>query len=173
MKFAFSFILTLIVAFGYAQGPQESFDAGCDCWTVINHFDNGQVSSKHTENAARKKHGEAATYNANGNLIRQEHWNNGKLHGTSTSYHHDGSLYLEANYDHGNKIGTWIFRDTAGTPTQEISYSGMSGDATYSHYYSGVKYIEQTVVNGEMVSSNILNQAIYDEVQEEASATSK
>ena len=57
----------------------------------IDVIDNGQVSSEHTENAARKKNGTATTYNANGIIIRQENWNNGQLDGTSTSYHHDGS----------------------------------------------------------------------------------
>jgi antitoxin component YwqK of YwqJK toxin-antitoxin module len=173
MKFAFSFILTLFVAFVFAQGPQESYDASCNCWTITNHYDNGQLSSQHIENAARQKHGEALTYNVNGMLIRQENWENGHLNGTSTSYHHDGSLYLESHYDHGTKIGTWIFRDLDGTPTQEITYTGNSNDGTYAHYYAGVKYIEQTVVNGQMVSSNILNQAVYDQVQVEASATTK
>ena len=173
MKLALSIVFTLILSIGYAQGLQESFDASCNCWTVTNHFDNGQVSSEHTENAARKKNGTATTYNANGIIIRQENWNNGQLDGTSTSYHHDGSIYLEANYNNGTKIGTWTFKDLDGTPTQEIEYNGTSGDATYSHYYGGVKYIEQTVVNGQMVTNNILNPELYDQVQAEALQTTK
>jgi len=74
MKLALSIVFTLILSIGYAQGLQESFDASCNCWTVTNHFDNGQVSSEHTENAARKKNGTATTYNANGIIIRQENW---------------------------------------------------------------------------------------------------
>lgn len=173
MKFALSLLLAFIFSAGMSQGLQESFSAACDCWTITNHYDNGQVSSLHTENALRKKHGQSTTYNTDGTIIQQENWEGGKLHGTSTSYHQDGSIYLEAFYDNGNKIGTWIFRDLDGTPIQEIAYSGNAGDATHAHYHSGVKYIEQTIVNGAMVSSVILNQEVYDQVQEEAAATQK
>ena len=173
MKFVLSLLLSFTIAFGFSQGLEESFSASCDCWTITNHFDNGQVSSEHHENKLCQKHGGATQYNANGAVIRQENWNNGKLKGKAIAFHHDGSPYLESNYDNGIKIGTWTFLDIEGIPTQEITYTGVSGDATYSHYYNGVKYIEQTVVNGQMVSSNILNQELFSIVQEEASATEK
>ncbi|MEX2595711.1 MAG: hypothetical protein WEC59_02190 [Salibacteraceae bacterium] len=156
-----------------AQGLQEKYLESCECWEIKNHYDNGVVSSIHFENEARKRDGEAKTFNTNGDLLRLEHFKNGRLHGESTHYHTDGNVYLEAKHDNGQQIGTWIFRDTDGTPTQEINYSGKGVDGVYAHYYAGVRYIEQTIENGKLVSNDILNEEIYNIVQEESSKTDK
>lgn len=157
----------------FAQGLTETFDEGCECYTITNHFDNGQVSSVHHENVNRKRTGSEKVYSAGGHLNYKRNWESGKLHGTGTFYHSDGSIYVLESYDHGNKIGDWTFQDPQGTPIQVINYTGRGNDGTYSYYYTGQKYFVQKLVNGELVSSEVINQELYDIVQEEGSATTK
>lgn len=173
MKAFLTTIFVLILSTGFTQGLEETFDAGCNCWIITNHYDNGVVSMVHHENEARQKHGEMRHYNTEGKLTKVESWSNGKLHGTSIHYHPDGSVYLEATFNNGKKMGTWIFRDPDGTPSQEISYSGKGADGVYVHYHAGVPYVEQVIEEGKMINTRILNQEIYDVVQEEAAAIKK
>lgn len=156
-----------------AQGLEESFDASCACWTVTNHFDNGQISSVHHENEQRIKDGEAITYSPEGKKLRVEQWSNGKLDGTTVHYHPTGEIYLEAHYEKGRKKGTWTFLDVDGTPSQEITYTGNGADGVYGLYSAGVKYVEQTVEGGKVVDTRVIHQELYDAVREEASQTSK
>ena len=60
-----------------------------------------------------------------------------------------------------------------GTPSQVIDYNGHGADGTYTHFYAGVKYAEQIIENGKLVSTNIVNQELYDIVQEESAASKK
>ncbi len=156
-----------------AQGLTEEYQASCECWVVTNHYDDGQVSAVYRENTNRQKHGSLKQFSSNGQLLKEELWNNGKLDGISTSYHPDGSVYLEASFENGKKVGKWTFMDPDGSPSQEIVYSGKGADGTYAHYYAGVRYIEQVIEGGKLIDSHILNQEIYDIVQEEAAATEK
>jgi antitoxin component YwqK of YwqJK toxin-antitoxin module len=173
MRTLFTLLFSLWLGFGFSQGLVEEFDAACTCWTITNHYDNGQISMVHHENEARQKHGELVHYNAEGQVLRKEYWANGKLNGTAVHYHPDGSIYLEATYKEGKKMGVWVFRDPDGTPSQEINYTGKGSDGTYTYYYAGVKYLEQLIDNGKLVSTEILNQEIYDIVQEEATTPVK
>jgi len=168
LLFSISFLLNL-----EAQNLEETYEVACDCWTVTNYYDNGQVSSVHHENNARKKDGDAVVYGYEGQKVRYEHWVNGRLDGTATHYHPDGSIYLEATYENGKKKGRWLFREPDGTPSQEIIYSGNGSDGIYVLYYAGVKYVEQTIENGKLVNTNVVHQELYDIVQEESSQTTK
>ena len=82
-------------------------------------------------------------------------------------------MYLEANYANGKKVGTWTFRDPDGTPSQEITYSGKGSDGVYAHFHAGVRYAEQVIQDGKLVDTKILNQEIYQVVQEESAASEK
>jgi antitoxin component YwqK of YwqJK toxin-antitoxin module len=155
------------------QGLVEQYDATCSCWEVKNHYDNGQVSSVHHENEARKKHGTAVVYNPEGAKLREEQWVNGRLDGSTFHYHPSGELYLEAHYENGKKKGTWTFLDIDGTPSQEITYTGNGADGVYGMYSAGVKYVEQTIEGGKVIDTKILHQELYDAVREEAAQTTK
>ncbi len=173
MRILFTFMLAISSLTLAAQGIQEEFSQDCSCWTITNHYDNGQVSMIHHENEARKKNGELKHFSTEGKLIRLEEWKDGSQHGITKHFHPDGSLYLEANYEMGKKIGTWTFLEPDGTPTQEITYTGKGSDGTYAYYYAGVRYAEQTIEEGELVDTKVLDQKIYDIVQEESGAQSK
>lgn len=157
----------------FSQGLTETFDENCNCYTITNHFDNGQVSSEHHENVDRKRIGSEKVYSADGHLNYERSWKAGKLHGDGTFYHPDGSIYATEHYNEGEKVGKWIFQDRDGTPIQIIEYVGNGNDGTYDYYHTGVKYFTQALENGQLVSTEIINQEIYDIIQEEGSATSK
>lgn len=173
MKWFLSLFIACAAMQIQAQGLVEKFDEGCNCYIITNHFDNGQVSSIHHENVARKRDGIATTFGEDGKVQREERWLNGKLNGTTTHYHNNGAIYLEAYYENGKKTGTWKFLDLDGTPSQEITYNGNGSDGIYGLYYGGVKYVEQTIEHGKLVDTKILHQELYDAVREEASQTSK
>ena len=163
----FSLILILAVTPSFGQGLTETFDQSCQCWEVKNHYDDGQLSAIYYENEARQKDGVMKQYSSEGKLLKEEFWKDGKLDGVATSYHPDGSVYLKATYKMGKKMGKWVFQDPDGTPSQEITYIGKGADGVYAHYHAGVRYAEQIIENGKLVDTKIINQEIYEVVQEE------
>lgn len=174
MRTLFISLILFTAAFGIqAQGLTETFEQNCQCWVVKNHYDDGQMSSIHQENEARQKHGILKQFNTEGMLIKEENWSEGKLDSVATSYHPDGSVYLKATYQKGKKIGKWTFMDPDGTPSQEIIYTGKGADGIYAHYHAGVRYAEQIIEGGKLVDTKILNQEIYEVVQEENASKKK
>ncbi|MEQ9186604.1 MAG: hypothetical protein RLP15_02650 [Cryomorphaceae bacterium] len=173
MRTLLGLLLICLVSTVQAQGLTEEFKSSCECWVVKNHYDNGEVSAVYHENKKRERHGILKQYASDGHLLKEEVWKNGKLDGIATTYHPDGSVYLKATYDNGKKVGKWTFMDPDGTPSQEIDYTGNGADGTYAHYYAGVRYAEQVIEKGKLMETRVLNQEIYDIVQEEAAATEK
>jgi antitoxin component YwqK of YwqJK toxin-antitoxin module len=170
MKTIITVLFVSVFSFGFAQGLVESYDESCKCTHIQNHFDNGQISTEYTENAAGKKHGEETVYYADGNIQYKRTWKNGSLDGIGTHYHRNGSVYYEESHDDGIKNGAWSFRDEDGELIQVINYSGNDNDGTYEYYHAGVKYYTQTVSSGKLISENVLNQTIYDQLKAEAEA---
>ncbi len=156
-----------------AQGLTETFDEECSCFVITNHYENGQISSVHHENVNRNRVGAEKVYSAGGNLNYERNWEKGKLHGSGTFYHPDGIVYINEQYVEGQKVGKWNFQDPQGTPIQTIEYTGHGNDGTYSHFYTGQLYFVQKLENGALVNSEVVNQELYDIVQEEGSATTK
>jgi antitoxin component YwqK of YwqJK toxin-antitoxin module len=151
-------------------GLTKVFEASCDCYVVTNHYDNGKVSATHQELESGKKNGVETVYYFDGKKQFQRTWKNGKLNGVGTHYHANGNVYYESSYANGEKSGNWTFKEDNGETIQVISYNGSKDDGTYSYYRAGVNYFTQVVAGGKMISENVLDQAIYDQLIAEAEA---
>lgn len=171
MKSTLLLLIMLSSLTGFGQtGLVKAFDNACNCTVVTNHYDQGQVSSKHFENDKGKKHGVETVYFEDGSIQYSRNWVNGKLDGEGKHYHRNGNVYYEEIHSNGVKSGVWKFRDEDGDLTQSITYSGTGNDGVYDYYHAGTKYLTQTVQKGKMVSESVLNTEIYEQLKAEAEA---
>lgn len=166
--------LLMLASSAFSQnGLEHTYDESCDCTVVTNHYDGGQVSSVHHENNAGKRDGLETVYYENGQVQYERTWANGVLNGQGTHYHRSGNVNYQEQYTNGKKSGTWTFYDDEGTVIQSITYTGNNMDGTYDYYDAGVLYYRQVIQGGQLADEEILQQEVYDAVQEAAEAARK
>jgi antitoxin component YwqK of YwqJK toxin-antitoxin module len=69
------------------------------------------------------RHGRLTVYDREGNRLRVENWEHGKLHGQWTDWHPDGHKLADGAFEHGNKTGRWLQYDRGGAVEVEEEYS--------------------------------------------------
>jgi len=167
------FIVGLALTIEGSAQITKAFDFQCACTVVTNRYDSGKKSSEYHENSDGKKDGLETVWYAEGGKQYERNWSNGKLDGTGIHYHRNGNVYYEEQYEKGNKTGVWKFHDEAGDLMQTIDYSHGTSKEVHAYYHAGVKFFEQTLSNGKMVSEAVHNQDIYDQLKSEAETNGK
>lgn len=85
--------------------------------------------------------GEVVSYNSSGQLLRSDHFLNGRRQGAARRWFADGLLSYEANYVNGIREGaekSWWFN---GNPRSETHFVGGKADgAAWNWYRSGKKF---------------------------------
>ena len=56
---------------------------------------------------------------------------------------------------------------------QTIDFSQGTSNEEHTYYHAGVKFFEQTLSNGKIVSEVVHNQEIYDQLKTEAETNGK
>ena len=69
------------------------------------------------------RHGQLAVYDPEGNRLRIENWQHGKLHGRWMDWHPEGHRLAEGAYQNGKRTGRWIQCDPDGEVMREEEYS--------------------------------------------------